>query len=71
MEVGPLGARIRPLGGDRAGEVRFGRFLHNPHVTPEEMIATAAAHTALLVEGKHVLAIQACPCEGGGYHHAA
>jgi|HubBroStandDraft_1064217.scaffolds.fasta_scaffold104167_1 hypothetical protein len=58
MEVGPSGARIRPLGGDRAGEVRFGRFLHNPRVTPEEMIATAAAHTALLVEGRHVLAIQ-------------
>jgi hypothetical protein len=58
MEVGPAGARVRPLGGDRAGEVRFGRFLRNPHVTPEEMIATAAAHTASLVEGRHVLAIQ-------------
>jgi hypothetical protein len=58
MEVGPSGARIRPLGGDRAGEVRFGRFLHNPRVTPEEMIATAAAHTASLVTGRHILAIQ-------------
>jgi hypothetical protein len=58
MEVGPAGARVRPLGGDRAGEVRFGRFLHNPHDTPEEMIATAAARTAELVEGLPVLAIQ-------------
>src|SRR5258708_36055339 len=58
MEVGPAGARVRPLGGDRAGEVRFARFLHNPHVTPEEMIATAAEHTASLVQGLHVLAIQ-------------
>ena len=45
------GGAIRPLGGDRAGEVRFGRFLHNPNVTPEEMIATAAAHTASRVGG--------------------
>src|ERR1700737_3798772 len=58
MEVGPSGARVRPLGGDRAGEVRFGRFLHNPSVTPEEMIETVAARTAELVEGLHVLAIQ-------------
>lgn len=58
MAIGPSGARVRPLGGDRAGEVRFGRFLHNPAVTPKEMIATAAAHTASLVQGRHVLAIQ-------------
>jgi hypothetical protein len=58
MAIGPSGARVRPLGGDRAGEVRFGRFLHNPSVTPEEMIATAAAHTASLVQGLHILAIQ-------------
>jgi len=58
MEVGPAGARVRPLGGGRAGEVRFARFLHNPHVTPNEMISTAAAHTAERVAGLHVLAIQ-------------
>jgi len=58
MEVGPAGARLRPLGGDRAGEVRFGRFLHNANVTSEEMITTAAAHTAGLVAGLDVLAIQ-------------
>jgi hypothetical protein len=58
MAVGPAGTRIRPLGGARKGEVRFGRFLHNPRVTHEEMIATAAARTADLVQGLHVLAIQ-------------
>jgi hypothetical protein len=58
LSVGLSGARVRRLGGDRAGEVRFGRFLHNPRVTPEEMIATAAARTAGLVGGRHVLAIQ-------------
>jgi hypothetical protein len=58
LEVGPSGARVRHLGGSRAGEVRFGRFLHNPWVTPEEMIETAAARTAGRVDGLHVLAIQ-------------
>src|SRR5258708_8594594 len=58
VQVGPAGGRVRPLGGDRAGEVRFERFLHNPHVTPEEMIATAAEHTASLVQGLQVLATQ-------------
>src|SRR5206468_2140588 len=56
--VGVSGARVRRLGGDRAGEVRFGRFLHNPRVTPEEMIATAATRTASLVDGRHVLTVQ-------------
>ena len=58
LTVGPSGARVRPLGGDRAGEVRFGRFLRNRSVTPGEMIATAAARTARLVRGRHILAIQ-------------
>jgi hypothetical protein len=57
-EVGQYGVRIRPLGGSRAGELRFGRFLRNPRVTPGEMIATAAARTAGLVKGRHILAIQ-------------
>jgi hypothetical protein len=58
LTTGPSGARVRALGDDRAGEVRFGRFLHNPSVTPEEMIATAAVPTAGRVRGLHVLAIQ-------------
>ena len=49
---------LRRLGGDRAGQVRFGRFLHNPAVTAEAMVASAAAHTARAAQGRHVLAIQ-------------
>lgn len=58
MAVGQTGVRVRVLGGDRAGEVRLGRFLRNPRVTPAEMIATSNARTARLVNGRHVLAIQ-------------
>jgi DDE family transposase len=58
IEVGQSGVRVRPLGGNRAGEVRLGRFLRNPHVTPAEMVKTASARTATLVEGRHILAIQ-------------
>jgi len=38
--------------------MRFTRFLRNRRVRPEEMIATARARTAGLVEGRHILAIQ-------------
>jgi hypothetical protein len=55
VTVGQSGIRIRPLGGDRAGEIRITRFLRNPRVTPTEMIATASARTAGLVTGRHVL----------------
>jgi hypothetical protein len=58
VSVGQAGVRIRRLGGDRAGEVRFGRFLRNPRVSPEEMIATARSGTARLAKGRHILAIQ-------------
>jgi Transposase DDE domain len=58
LEVGQFGVRVRPLGGNRAGEVRIGRFLRNPAVTAPEMIATASARTARLVRGRHILAIQ-------------
>jgi hypothetical protein len=58
VAVGQGGVRVRPLGGNRAGEVRLGRFLRNPRVTPAEMIATAGARTAGLVNGRHVLVIQ-------------
>ena len=46
------------MGGDRAGEMRFTRFLRNRRVKPEEMVATARARTAGLVKGRHILAIQ-------------
>lgn len=56
--IGQCGVRIRPLGGNRAGEMRVTRFLRNPRVSPAEMFATAAARTAELVKGRHILAIQ-------------
>jgi hypothetical protein len=50
--------RVRQLGGDRAGEMRITRLLRNRRVTVGEIFGTAAAHTAGLVAGRHVLAIQ-------------
>jgi hypothetical protein len=49
---------LRQLGGDRANTERFRRFLHNPSVTREIMLSTAADHTARAAHGRHVLAIQ-------------
>ena len=54
----PGGVHVRALGGNRAGEVRLGRFLHNPRVTPAEMVDTARQRTLTRVHGRHVLAIQ-------------
>ena len=51
-------ACLRRLGGDRAGNVAFGRFLHNEAVTGDVMVDTAARHTAEAARGRHVLAIQ-------------
>ena len=42
---------LRKLGGNRAGGMRFGRFLHNQAVTAKEMIATAACATGLRTLG--------------------
>lgn len=58
VEVGQSGVTVRGLGGSRAGEVRFGRFLHCDTVTPGEMIAAASAHTQALAAGRDILAIQ-------------
>jgi Transposase DDE domain len=58
VEVGQSGVSVRGLGGDRSGEVRFGRFLHCEAVTPGEMVASASAHTRGRVAGRHILAIQ-------------
>jgi hypothetical protein len=49
---------LRRLGKGHAGEVRYSRFLNSSHVTPAEMLATAATHCAARVCGRHVLAIQ-------------
>ena len=46
IEVGQSGVRVRPLGGDRAGEVRLGRFLRRERVTPGKMIEAAGRHTS-------------------------
>lgn len=61
--------RVRRLGGNRAGEIRLTRFLRNPMVKPDAMVATAASATAGRVAGRHVLAIQdttVIRSEGGG-----
>jgi hypothetical protein len=49
---------IRKLGDDRAQHARFLRFLHNPAVTVDEMIAHRASLAGRAAIGRHVLAIQ-------------
>ena len=49
---------LRQLGGCRAQEVRFGRFLANPRVTVDRLIEGWSEQTATAVRGRHVLAIQ-------------
>ncbi len=58
MAHGAHGVRVRRLGGDRAGEMRITRFLRNPSVTLEEMLATAFARTEAACAGRDVLAVQ-------------
>lgn len=58
VEAGQGGIAIRVLGGTRAGEIRLTRFLRNPRVNIDEMVATAAQRTAARVSGRHILAIQ-------------
>ena len=58
VSVGQSGISVRRVGGDRAGEMRFTRFLRNDRVRPEEMVTTARSRTAGLVKGRHILAIQ-------------
>lgn len=49
---------LSKLADDRAEQVKFARFLANPAVTGEEMVAHRAALTAHAAKGRHVLAIQ-------------
>lgn len=58
MGDGGWGGSVRALGGNRSGEMRITRFLHNSRVTTPEMLSTACARTCSLVSGRHVLAIQ-------------
>ncbi len=76
LELGGRRVSVRGLGGTRAGEIRITRFLRNPNVTIEEMLAEAAARTAQRCLGRDVLVIQdttVIRSEGGGgdYLHAA
>ena len=52
------GSCIRRLGGTRAREIQFTRFLRNSSVTVAEMGAFAAEKTAARVAGRDVVAIQ-------------
>ncbi|MDH3474423.1 MAG: IS4 family transposase [Rhodospirillales bacterium] len=58
VALGGRRARVRRLGGGRAGEMQITRFLHNRRVSVAEMVATAATRTAGRLVGRHVLAIQ-------------
>ena len=58
MAQGTGGVRVRRLGGDRAGEIRFTRFLRNPSVTIGEMVATAFGRTQAACAGRDILAVQ-------------
>ena len=49
---------IKHIAGDRAGQVRYGRFLCNEKVTPERIVEQATARTGAAVTGKHVLLIE-------------
>ena len=49
---------LRRLGGDRAGEVRFGRFVGNDGVTRDELVEGVCAGVVGRVAGLHVLAIE-------------
>lgn len=49
---------LRRLGGTRAGEMRYGRFLHNTKVSVNALVAGICAPTTARVAGRHVLAIE-------------
>jgi hypothetical protein len=46
------------IGGDRNGQVSVGNFLGSPHVTPEEIIKTAARRTAGACAGRRIVVPQ-------------
>ena len=49
---------LRKIAGNRATEVRFGRFLSNEKVTVNEIKEQKISKTSALVSGMHVLALQ-------------
>lgn len=52
------GSCIRRLGGTRAGEIQFTRFLRNKAVTAAEIAECAAERTAARVAGRDVVVVQ-------------
>lgn len=56
--VGKQSVCLRRLGGGRAGEVRFGRFLANPRVTMNDLVDGACDGIGARSAGRHVLAIE-------------
>ena len=56
--VGGKTTCLRKLGGSRAGEVRFGRFLRNSEVTMSAMLTETGRATGERIGGRHILAIQ-------------
>ena len=56
VETGSL--VLRQVGGDRAGEMAAHRFLDSPHVTPQEILNTAAERTAAACSGRRIVAAQ-------------
>ena len=49
---------LRRLGGDRAGELRAGRFFASPKVTAARIIEGWGTRTGAACTGRHILAIQ-------------
>jgi hypothetical protein len=52
------GCCVRRLGGNRAGEMQFRRFLYNKSVTDEEMSRHAGGLTGQRAAGRHVVVVQ-------------
>lgn len=48
---------LRQLGKDRNEEIRFGRFINNPRVTPEQLVAHHCSLWSPSFGGKHLLVI--------------
>ena len=49
---------LRQLGGNRAGEMRLGRWLSNEQVTQNELIESITLKSTQSTQGRHVLGIQ-------------
>jgi hypothetical protein len=56
VETGSL--VLRQVGGGRAGEMSAHRFLDSPHVTHQEILATAGNRTAAACVGRRIVAAQ-------------